>query len=493
MILSINAEKIFDTSVVLCQINTPPFSSDETVVELWKYLNQKRGFTGKYKEFEELDFAGFKTPEKYIFAGLGKDSDIILNSYRKLFGMIGTRAYKNKSKHVTIDVTQITEGVEGEELYKIILEVVEGFLLSIYRYDKHLSVKKVKTIESINFIVSETKADIVSSFIEEAQMLAESTYFSRDLTNEPSNHQTPEMYAQVIKNAVKDLDIECSIYDELYIEEIGMKAVIAVGKASPNPPRLIVLRYKGNPDSEENIGLIGKGLTFDSGGLSLKNKGRLSHMKHDMAGSAAVFGAITAIAKKKLKINVTVVVAAIENLLSGKGYKPGDIIGSMGGKSILITSTDGEGRLALSDSIVYAVKKEKITCAFDIATLTGGARQIFGGYINPVLSNDERLYGILEKASTFSGEEVHRMPLLPEAREVLKSDIADIRNSSGIGYFSMIQGGMFIYEFVGNLPWVHTDMSGSGLADFKTEYVPAGGTGRGVRNLYHVVRCLSQE
>ncbi|QOR36837.1 leucyl aminopeptidase family protein [Clostridium sp. 'deep sea'] len=378
---------------------------------------------------------------------------------------------------------------------KFIPAFVEGFMLAGYIYDKYLSKKKTNSVKNLTIIVANKDLDLVKALVAEAVNLVKWTCVARDLVNEPANFQTPAMLAEQAQNLAKECDVECEIFNENYLAEKAMKAVLAVSQASPNPPRLIVLRYRGNPQSSKILGLVGKGITFDSGGMSLKGKQRLYQMKHDMAGSASVIAAIGAIAKQKLSINVTAVVAACDNLLSGKCYKPGDVIGSMAGKSILIISTDAEGRLTLADAITYAISCEKVTRILDIATLTGGARKMFGGIINPVLCTSEDYFSVLQEASLYSGERFHLMPMLQEARDLLNCNIADIKNSSSSEYMKMIVGGMFIYEFVKELdiPWLHIDIAGSSFSDNDLPYSPAGGTGRAVRSIYHLTKILARE
>lgn len=468
---------------------------EKPVEDLIDYMRSTRGFSGTFSETAILDFAGEKTPGKYLFVGMDAPPAYTHDPVRKLFTVVARQLSKMKAVNIEIPLGFLETG-KDDEAYGYVLALVEALSLTLYRYDRYLSKKKPITIETFYLSVPEALKGVAERAREEAEVLVSETCAARDLVNKPSNQQTPQQLGEQAKALCEGLPIECSVYDEKRLAELGMKAVLAVGQASPNPPRLIVLRYKGNPDSDEIIGLVGKGVTFDSGGLSLKAKGRLAHMKHDMAGAAAVIGAMTAIAKRKLVVNVTAVVAAVENLLSGNGYKPGDIIGSMAGKSILIISTDGEGRLTFADAITYAVREERVSCVYDIATLTGGARAIFGGYINPVLSNSDRHYAILDQASQITGERVQRLPIMPEARALLDCDVADILNSTDKPVMRMQQGGMFIYEFVqasGDIPWVHTDMSGGGLADTDLDYTPAGGTGRGVRNLYHVAKLFSQD
>ena len=275
------------------------------------------------------------------------------------------------------------------------------------------------------------------------------------------------------------------VLEEPQIEALGMKAFLEVGRASQNRPRLIVMRYYGDEgDGEKVLGLVGKGLTYDSGGLSIKSKDSMPTMKYDMAGAAAVIGAMSAIAKLNLKINVVAVVAACENLVSGTGYRPGDVVETMAGKSVFVGSTDAEGRLTLADAVHYIVEKEKVSSVVDIATLTGAAIVALGHTTTGVITNDPVLFQKLTKASELSGERVWQLPSFEEYKELNKSPIADLKNTAGRGA-GTITAGLFIGEFVQNKPWLHLDIAGTAFTDKDRDYEVEGGTGVGVRLLFH--------
>ena len=277
------------------------------------------------------------------------------------------------------------------------------------------------------------------------------------------------------------------------IRSLGMEALYQVSKGSPNPPVVIIMRYTGAPECPEDItALIGKGVTYDSGGLNLKAGQRFTTMKHDMAGGGTVIGAMCAIAQQKLRCNVVAVVAACENLISGRAYKPGDIIGSMGGKTIQINSTDAEGRLTLIDAITYAIRYEHASRLVDIATLTGAARRILGEYGAPVLGNDDSLWSALEAGAKGSGELVCRVPLVPDARAKIRGDVCDLLNTSLAETGGMVTAALFIEEFVEGKPWMHIDAAGPLWLDHDMPYTPRGGSGWGVRTLYHMVKGLAR-
>jgi len=267
-----------------------------------------------------------------------------------------------------------------------------------------------------------------------------------------------------------------------------MEAFLSVAKGSENGPRLIVMRYFGDESKKDDVlGLVGKGLTYDSGGYSIKPTSSMDTMKSDMGGASSVIGAISAIAKKKLKINVVGVIAACENMISGAAYKPGDIIGSMAGKYIEVLNTDAEGRLTLIDAVHYIIEKEKVNKVIDVATLTGAALVALGLTTTAVVSNNDEFYKKLENASFKADEKVWRLPAFEEYKKLIKSDIADLKNIGG-RYAGTITAGLFIGEFVQNKPWLHLDIAGTAWSEKEAGYYSKGGTGVGVRTLYYLAK-----
>jgi len=309
------------------------------------------------------------------------------------------------------------------------------------------------------------------------------------LVNEPANVLNPIELAQRAKIAGDTSGFEVEILEEDRIKELNMEAFIKVASASDNPPRLIVMRYRGDKDNEKNIlGLVGKGVTYDSGGLSIKSSEEMLTMKCDMGGAASVIGAMSAISQLKLKVNVVGVIAACENMISGSSYRPGDIIKSMAGKTIAIGSTDAEGRLTIIDAMNYIIEKEKATKIIDIATLTGSSIKALGRVATAVVSNNDDFYEELYKASFKAGEKIWRLPIFKEYKELIKSDIADLTNSSGDP--GVITAALFIGEFVQNKPWIHMDIAGTSWSNESVGYLSKGGTGIGVRTLYYLIKNI---
>jgi len=269
-----------------------------------------------------------------------------------------------------------------------------------------------------------------------------------------------------------------------------MHAFLAVAKASTNTPKLIVMRYMGNPSSDQRIAYVGKGLTYDSGGLSVKPTASMLNMKDDMGGASAVIAAMGAIGKLKPKVNIIAIVAACENMISGNSYKPGDIIQSMGGKSIFIGNTDAEGRLTLIDAVTYAIEKENATFVLDIATLTGAAIHCLGSEAAPVVSNNDDFYAHVEKAFEKADERIWRMPIFDEYKALVKHEQADLTNSAGSP--GTITAGIFIGEFVKDVPWVHIDIAGTAFIEKAVGAFSKGGTGSGARALVYLAKKMSK-
>ena len=321
----------------------------------------------------------------------------------------------------------------------------------------------------------------------EAVNLADGVSWARDLVNSPANYLTPEKFADLLIGKAKECGVESAVLDENEAEHLGMGAFLAVGKSSGNPPRLIVLRYLADPSSDEITALVGKGVTCDTGGYCLKSKSSMPGIKGDMAGGAAVANAVFALAQNRIKTNVIGVIPAVENRISSQSFVPGDILCSMSGKTIEIRDTDAEGRLILADAVTYAIRKEHATRILDIATLTGSVVNALGFHVAGVLSNDDAFYNELIDAASVTGEQYWRLPCYPEYDEMLKSEIADIRNL-GENYCGTITAGLFIKAFTESLPWLHIDIAGTAWVDQpKFEHQSAGATGAAVTTLYYLL------
>lgn len=428
--------------------------------------------------FHDVD-GGFK---KVIFLGLGKVDELKAEGIRVAVSKAYKKIKENKATKVVIDVSHLEE----EQHEQMVPAMVESLQLSSYSFNKYKTDNKKET--PITVSINGVEQSAIVSLVKEAQTLAGSTIVARDLVNEPANTIYPETLANEAVKLGNDTGFEVEIMDENQIDALGMKAFQAVAMGSAKPPRLIIMRYFGNPDSPQNIlGLVGKGLTYDSGGYALKPAEGMVTMKCDMGGSAAVIGAMGAIAKERLKVNVIAVVAACENMISGGAYKNGDIIGSMAGKTIEVINTDAEGRLTLVDAVHYIIEKEKASKVVDVATLTGAALVALGTTATAVISNDDEFHAQLEAAAEISGEKFWRLPGFDEYKQLIKSDVADLKNSGG-RFAGTITAGLFIGEFVGKTPWIHLDVAGTAFLGAENNYNPKGGTGAGVRTLYHLAK-----
>jgi leucyl aminopeptidase len=325
----------------------------------------------------------------------------------------------------------------------------------------------------------------------EGTLLAEATLLARNLINEPANIMTPEALAEEAKNRGREAGFQVEILDKDDIEDLGMGAFLAVAGGSKKKPKLIVLRYLNDQENPQVInGIVGKGLMYDSGGLSIKPTNSMLEMKSDMSGAAAVIGAFTAIAEAGLKVNAVGVIAACENMISGKSYRPGDILTTMAGKTVFIGNTDAEGRLTLVDAIHYIIEKEKVSNIVDFATLTGAAVVALGDTTTAVLSNNDDLYNEIAQASSEADERIWRLPLFDDYKEKLKAKEADLTNSAGNP--GTITAALFIEAFVQEKPWVHLDIAGTSWTEKEYDYYSAGGTGYGVRTIFHWLKNKSR-
>ncbi|HSW59316.1 MAG TPA: leucyl aminopeptidase [bacterium] len=417
-----------------------------------------------------------------VWVTLGKTKDVTIEEIRKTVAFAIKKLSEFKPETVSLFIPEI----KGLDYVQTVKAAVEGFILASYSFDKYISKKanKIKSLSINTFSYSRKINDAVN----EAVTLAESTNIARDLVNEPANIIYPETLAKEAQKLSKKYGFTAEIYEEKAIKKLGMEAFLAVARAAEKRPRLIVLKHFGDPKSKEITALVGKGLTYDTGGLALKTAEGMAAMKCDMGGAASVIGAMCAISAMKLKVNAVAVIAACENSIGGNAYRNGDIISSMAGKTIEVLNTDAEGRLTLIDAVTYAVRIQKATKIVDVATLTGAVLIALGNTTTGVVSNNDAFFRQLENASAASGEQVWRLPDFPEYSEMLKSKIADLQNIGKNRMAGTITGGLFIGEFVEGRPWLHLDIAGTAWRDADESYNPAGGTGAGVRLLYHLMK-----
>ena len=370
-----------------------------------------------------------------------------------------------------------------------------GMELELYSFDKYFTRKKDDEFNQTEkvYLIPE-KGGIDAKAMENMRALANGVRYARDLSNEPGNMLTPEVMAADVKR-LEYLGIEVEVVPVEKLEEKGFKLLYAVGKGSENKPCAMIMKWRGNPARKDwDIALVGKGITFDAGGINLKTASGLIDMKRDMTGAAVTAASLKILALEKRRINAAAVLVLAENMPDGGSYKPDDVIATASGQTVEIVNTDAEGRLALADGLWYASTKLKAKKVIDIATLTGAIMIALGSEFAGLFSNDDKMAEALLKAGQDSGEKLWRMPLCEEFGKMLKSDIADIKHhSSGRGAGSAVAA-MFLQSFVGgNAKWAHLDIAGCDTRSTPKPTEPKGGTGFGVRVLYEYIKGLSPE
>ena len=326
-------------------------------------------------------------------------------------------------------------------------------------------------------------------------MSAKATCIARDLINEPPTVLTPAKLAQAAQELFKETPVKVTVYGRDEVERIGLTAFLEVGKGSIHEPKLIVMEYTGAQDVESRLGLIGKGLTYDSGGYSLQSSEFMETMQHDMSGAAAVMGALWAAQKQGLRINITGVVAACENKLSATAYVPGDVIRSMSGRYIEVNNTDAEGRITLADAVTYTKQYCGVDRIVDIATLTDGIQTALGNRRCGAFTNNRALIAQVEKGAAAACERMWELPCDENLRRVLDSRVAHLKNSamgSSVGGYATV-GAMFVKEFVEETPWIHLDIGGTAWTTECEGIYTKGGIGFGTRMLYETFKVMEKE
>lgn len=440
-------------------------------------------FKGKLNTIAVIHPLGKIAARRVIVVGLGKGDAFTTERARQAAATAIRTARKLGGKRVATIVHGA--GIGGLDPAKAAQAVCEGTLLGLYRFKKYVSAAAEPDPQSLT--VCELSQDKVASLlrgVDRGIVYAEATNFARDLINEPGNVATPAFLAARAQEMATELGLELTILDQEQMREKGMGSILAVAQGSQQAPRLIVLRYwgAGKDDRRPPLALIGKAVTFDSGGISIKPGENMGDMKGDMAGGAAVLGALHAIARLKPPVNVTVVVPAVENMPSGTAARPGDIVKTMSGKTYEIVSTDAEGRMILADALTYA---RSLGCSplIDVATLTGAIVIALGHEHTGAFSNHQPTVDRLLAAARETGEKIWQMPTDDEYKEQLESDVADMKNT-GSRAGGAITGALFIGAFAEGTPWVHLDIAGSSRGGgVERPYLPKFGSGVMVRTL----------
>ena len=435
--------------------------------------------------------AGVKA-ERLLLVGLGKAGDFSLDRIRKGAGT-AVRAAKPRSVR-GMAIAFPDAQAPGEALSAVLTAraMVEGAAIAEVDWDTYRSDRKDCAVDSLTLIAGETNAGMQRGF-EEGQIVAAAQNFARALVNEPGNVLTPTELGARAKAMCNEAGLKCEVHSSEKIQQLKMNAFWAVAKGSAQPPALIVMTYEpaiavaqGSPV----LGLVGKGITFDTGGISIKPADGMEKMKYDMAGAAAMIGAMHAIARLQPAVKVIAVVCSAENMPDGIAYKPGDIVTAMSGKTIEIVNTDAEGRLVLADGLHYA-KTLGCTHLIDAATLTGAVSIALGALNFGVFSNDEATCQKFRDGLKTSGEKGWRLPCTDDYRDHIKSEIADIMNTGKNRYGGSISGAMFLKEFAGDTPWVHLDIANCAWNEEKKPWLAYGPSGVALRSIVEWVRSYS--
>ncbi|MGK5593785.1 MAG: leucyl aminopeptidase [Parachlamydiaceae bacterium] len=437
-------------------------------------------------EGEILSLYPAEQPEKRcLLLGLGEFSKITIEKLRRSFSIVAKHCQKFKLAKINLVVPKLDQ----LDAHQVVRGVVEGLALTNYVFDYLKGEKKEETVLVEDIYLIHPSKEVLRT-AEKYFTIAEGVYFARDLVNGNADDINPQYLCQVATGLGKHFpQVKTTIFDKKRIEKEGMGLLLAVNRGASSDPALMIIEYKGNPKSKDKTVLVGKGVTYDTGGLNIK-VANMETMKGDMGGAAAVMGTIFTAASLGLKVNVTAVVPATENAISSTSYKPGDIYKSYSGKTVEIGNTDAEGRLILADALSYAVEHLQPTRIIDLATLTGAMIIALGTESIGLFSNNDTLADELYQSGGATYERVWRMPLFEEYRDQLKSDFADIRNIGGRAAGS-ITAAMFLQEFVGNVPWAHLDIAGTAyLEDGAKRYHPKYGTGSGVRLLIDFLEKL---
>lgn len=458
---------------------------DEDSKSLIKQVIQLNNFKGKegQKIFVTLARPNF---QNVIFIGLGKVTDFNLLAAIKFGGKVIANLNNSKISSATIDLENRLTSNCAEKFAHIAL----GLFLRNYSFDKYKSGKKLKDkidISTIELNCPHFK-DAEEIFVRNLKPVAEAVKFSRDLVSEPPNIIYPASFAEEAERELSSLGVKVEILGEKEMQDLGMNALLGVGQGSSKESKMLVMQYQGASKEEAPLAFIGKGVTFDTGGISIKPATNMEDMKYDMAGAATVTGLMMALAARKAKVNIVAIAGLVENMPDGNAQRPADIVKSMSGQTIEVINTDAEGRLVLSDCLWYCQNRFKPKFMIDLATLTGAIIISLGNHRAGLFSNDKNLVEQLIESANFTEEKLWNLPLGDEYDKMIDSTIADIRNiSTGKGAGS-ITAAQFLKRFVNEIPWAHLDIAGVAWAENDNDIHPKGATAFGIRLLNEFVK-----
>ncbi len=425
--------------------------------------------------------------QRCVFIGLGPQDDIDAETLRTFAGKAVKEAVANKQQRILFATPLANLPAMADKT--IIGALLEGAFLGNHQFDKYKQKPKTQPLKTLSLLVPAAAAKQHKPLLKKTAAICQGTLMAREWVSTPANDKLPEDLARAFEAAVGSAGIKVRIMEEAQLRRQKFNALLAVGAGSAHPPRLVEMTYSPrNP--EKTIVLVGKGVTFDTGGINIKPSAGLETMKVDMAGAAAVAGCMVAVAALKPRDRIVGITPLVENMPSGTATRPGDIVTSYAGKTIEIGNTDAEGRLILIDALAYAVKKHKPDVLIDLATLTGACVVALGEKIAGLFCPDDALAEAILSAGQATFERCWRMPLPADYKELLKSDLADIGNMPSSRYGGAITAALFLSEFVGTTRWAHIDIAGPAFHKKGSDYCGPGGTGFGVRLLCELIERL---
>lgn len=437
-----------------------------------------------------VDFPGLA--KRMMFVGIGKvdeDDTIQRDKIRQAGGLIARQAAKVKAKEITL----VVQDIETLKIVDIAEPLLEGVLLGDYRFLKYKTVtdetedEPYQGLETV-FLCASSMTKVVKKSLDRARLSAECGKIARDMANEPGNGWTPSHFASYAKELAKSYSLSCTVLDKKDMVKLGMGGILGVSQGSKEAPKLVILDYSPKK-ARKTFLMVGKGLTFDSGGVSLKPGSGMEDMKYDMCGGAAVMSAMKAVAEEQPDVRVVAIIPSTDNMAGGGAIKPGDIITHYGGITSEVINTDAEGRLILADALAYGIDKYTPDYVVDLATLTGAVIIALGHHHTGVIGNSDYLVDLVSRAGNKVGEPVWRLPLTEEYRKQIKSDVADIKNVGGRPA-GTITAAAYLEKFVGKTPWLHLDIAGTAWNFTEKNYIPKGPSGTGTRTLIELIRSL---
>jgi len=482
---TVNLTKDQTETLIIPVCEDKDIHDNQTINSMIKKAKEIKEFKGE--KDDELILYNMDQVKRVIFSGLGKFEKIDAEMLRKSAGKMAKKCIKK-------ELSEVLFAVPSDKKLKLDMEVIleammSGAFLGNHIFDLYKKEKKLKPMEQISFLV---KADAVKKFDKlpsDIETVCKGTAIAREWVSLPSNDKTPEQFAIMIQSLAQKEGLGVTVFDHKELKEKKFNTMLAVASGSQNQPRLVILEYRPK-GAKKSFALVGKGVTFDSGGINLKPGSSLDGMKQDMAGGAAVAATLITMAKLKPDFNLIGVIPIVENMPSGSAFRPGDIIKSYEGKTVEIGNTDAEGRLILIDAMAYTIEQYKPEVLIDLATLTGACIVALGDHIAGLFSNDEKLAEAIIASGKKTHERCWNMPMPEDYKEMLKSEFADLNNVTDTRSGGAVTAALFLSEFVKDTRWAHIDIAGPAYIKKENSYCGAGGTGFGVRLLCDLLEKL---